>query len=663
LIPQPASLLHPKCPLYQIHRLRLAVAPAAFAFAVVALSSIHASASAIPPAPDALELTDHERQLQLTARQTVVLEDYVETVDADDLEKGSLHQVTACLAAGRNLDWARTRLKKLNEKPSGAMFWMYPMVMVMKAGAENLNDDDWAGIRQAWKTYFPYRGDTENHWLMYYSSLFLAAETWPDLGPAEWYNGKSSAENREESKAYVLNWMKITTSYGQGEYDSPNYIDTYVSPMGLLAAYARDDDLRRRAGMMLDYIVLDYAVENIDGIYGGAHSRIYPKYVMQPSLASASRLGWLLFNLGEFKRGGATVLMSLIDYQPPGILYRIAHDRSVPYEHRELKRTRWRMRNAGPEAFSVGLNKTIPVYKYSYVTGDYLLGSSQGGLLQPIQQQTWSLLWHVNNPLGISNTFFSLHPYHSPFEGTMYFNTDWDTVTDLIARSKVDYASPDKLKGGSPYEQVFQYKSALIGLYDIPLGTDFPFITTFFSRDLVDTVEDESGWIFTIAGSVYIAFRPLAPGEWKPAAWTGLLEGEAGGGIGRGFEEWGTGHRCFVSENPQNGYIVQVAPTAGFESYDEFKQAVRALPVTTSTDGLASVSFTSLEGHRLEATYGQTPRIDGEPIDYSSWKLFDGPFAQSDRGSQQVLIRHGSETLNLDFATATTESSVTPASR
>jgi len=627
------------------------------------LSPNPASASSLPPTPTALTLTDHERQLQLAERQDRILADVVARTDPNDLEKGSFITIAANLARGENIEWARARLKKLNENPTGAMFWMYPMVLVMKAGAENLNEDDWAGIRQAWKTYFPYRGDTENHWLMYYSSLFLAAETWPDLGPREWYNGKSSAENRAEAKAYILNWMNITTSYGQGEFDSPNYIETYVSPMGLLSAYARDDDLRQRAAMMLDYIIMDYAVEDLNGIYGGAHSRIYPRQVMQPTLTSASRLGWLLFNQGDYQRGGATILMSLIGYQPPGILYRIAHDRSVPYEHRELKRTRWRMRNAGPNAFSIGLNRTIPVYKYSYVTRDYLLGSCQGGLLQPIQQQTWSLTWSEENPLGLSNTFFSLHPYSSPYEGTMYFPADWDTVTDLIARSKVDYDSPDKLKGGSPYEQVFQYKSALIGLYDIPVGTSFPFITTFFSRDLNDTFEDDSGWIFTRGGPTYIAFRPLAPGEWKPAAWTGLLEGGAGGGLSRDFDQWGTGHRCFVSENPQNGYIVQVAPVADFETYQDFKRAVRALPLTFSTDPRASVFFTSLDGHSLEATYGQTPRIDGVPVDYGSWKLFDGPFAQSERESRQVLIRHGSETLNLDFTTATIESSVTPSSR
>lgn len=620
-------------------------------------------ASPLPPVPGALDLSHRELQLGLAERQARVIADYVAVTDATNLDKGSLHSVAACLASGEKIEWARERLKRLNEAPSGAMFWMYPMIMVMKAGAPNLTDEDWAGIRETWKTYFPYRGDTENHWLMYYSSLFLAAETWPDLDGSEWYNGKSSAENRAEAKDYILNWMWVTTSYGQGEYDSPNYIDTYVSPMGLLAAYAHDPELRQKASMMLDYVVMDYAVENLNGIYGGAHSRVYPRHVMMPSLAPATFLGWLLFDQGDYKRGGALLLMSLTGYMPADILYRIAHDRSTPYEHHELKRTRWRMRHAGPEAFSIGLNKTIPVYKTSYVTRDYLLGSSQGGLLQPIQQQTWSLLWNEEDRSGVSNTFFALHPYHSPLEGTMYFGADWDTVTDLIARSKVDYASPDKLKSGSPHEQIFQHKSALIGLYQIPAGTEFPFITAFFSRDLQGVAEDESGWIFAQGGPSLIAYRPFAPGEWRPAAWTGLLEGGAGAWISSGFDDWGTGHQCLVSESPANGYVLQVAAADDYPSFEAFKQAVRELPLSFSIDGSPTARFTTLDGDELWATYGQAPAINEVPVDYSQWKLFDGPYAQSDRESQKVTIRHGAESLILDFESGTRQSTVSPLSQ
>lgn len=602
------------------------------------------------------DVAENERQAQLAARFQQTLDDWVAITDPQNLDRGGSIQVAVNLAQGKNLEWARERLRRINREPSGAMFWMYPMVLVMKAGAENLTADDWAGIREAWRTYFPFRGDTENHWLMYYSSLFLASETWPELGPEGWYNGKSSAENRAEAKDYILEWIRITTSYGQGEYDSPNYIDSFTSPLALLARWAEDTELRQLANMMLEYILCDFAAENLGGIYGGAHSRVYPKHVMQPALGASTALAWLLFGQGDYQRSGLTALVALSEYRPPAIIHRIANDRSSPYEHRELKRTRWRMRHAGPNAFEVGGNKTIPVYKYSYVTRDYLIGSSQGGLLQPIQQQTWSLVWNEEHPKGVSNTFFALHPFHSPLEGTMYFSAEWDIVTDLIARSKVDYDSPDKLEGGSPFEQVFQHKSAIIGLYDIPEGTDFPHITTFFSKDLDSRATDDSGWIFCRGGPCFIAYRPFAPGVWRTSDWTGLLEGGAGAWISARWEEWGAGHDLYVSEHLKNGYIVQVAAASEFTSFDEFKTAVRALPVEISLQPTSKVRFTTLDATVLEATFGEVPKVNGKTMDYPSWKLFDGPFLTAERESQQLLIKHGEESRHLDFVSGTTTS-------
>jgi hypothetical protein len=612
--------------------------------------ALSAFAVPVPATPDPLGQPPAELARAFEARRGQVIADALTRIDPANTEAGGLLAVAVAYAQGEHLDWARARLAFHTEKPAGAMFWMYPMVLLMKAGAEHLTADDWALIRQSWVDYFPYRGDTENHWLMYYGSLFLAAETWPDLGPEGWYNGKSSAENRAEAKAWILEWMRITTSYGQGEYDSPNYINPFLNPLAMLAAWAHDADLRHRAQMMMTYIIADYAAEQIGGNYGGAYSRVYPRPAMQPALVSSSAYGWYLFGLGDFFPDGGVQLLALSGYQPPPILHRIAHDRREAHEHRELKRTRWRMRHAGPDAFEVAGLLTQPVYKTSYLTADYILGSSQGGLLQPIQHRTWSLVWHEANPTGVANTFFALHPYHSPLEGTMYFAADWDLVTDLIARSKVDYNSADKLVGGSPYEQVFQHRAALIGLYDIPAGTDFPFLTAFFSKDTAERVECDSGWIFTRGGPTYIAYRPLAPGQWKAANWTGLLAGGAGAWISSGFENWGTGHDAYVSEHPRNGYVVQVASAHEFDSYAAFQAAVRALPLEFSLDGAKPrVTFTTLDGTRLEAAYDAPLVINGTPQSREGWPLFDGPFLSAERESQTLTLSHGSETLHLDF--------------
>lgn len=573
-------------------------------------------------------------------------------------DQGGMFTIAAALSRGEHLDWARARLRSVNNPPSGSMFWMHPIALVMLAGADSLKEEDWEFVNELWRTYFPYRGDTENHWIMYYVSLYLVCELRPDADGSEWYNGKSSQENMAEAKEYILDWVHITTSYGQGEYDSPNYIEEYTRPMGLLAGWAKDDALRQVGEMMMDYLLLDYAVENLDGAYGGAHSRLYPRYLLQPSLTGAAAHGWLFFDQGDFRRNATNTLVALSGYEPPSILYHIANDRDEAYIHKELKRTRWRLRNTGEEEFEIDGKKTKRVYKYSYMHPDYILGSSQGGILQPIQQQTWSLIWKEEDPSGKTNTMFGVQPYSNPHEGTMYFPADWDMVTDLIARSKVDYDSPDKMEGGSPYEQVFQHKSALIALYDIEEGSRFPLIHTLFSRDLKERIEDRSGWIFGRASSVYLAFRPFKEGEWKPVDWTGLLKGGAGGWFSTNFEELAEGSQCYVSHGLKNGYILQVASVDDFASYKAFQDKITQLPLEFSLNPVPTVKFTSLEGVEMEGTYGERPRVDGKPLDYERWKLFDGPFASAQRNSEDLMIRYKDQQRTLDFNTLTTETTI-----
>jgi hypothetical protein len=298
---------------------------------------------------------------------------------------------------------------------------------------------------------------------------------------------------------------------------------------------------------------------------------------------------------------------------------------------------------------------TVPVYKYTYMDPDFVIGSCQGGLLQPIQQQTWSLIWRDPHPLNQPNTLFGLQPYSSSYEGTMYFGAAAANVTDLITRSKADYDSPDKLAGGSPYEQVCQQGPALIALYDIPPQTRFPQITTFFSRDLKRQA-DPSGWIFGQAGPAYVAYYPLARGEWKPMGWTGLLKGGAGGWFATGYSDMAKDNQCLVSTDLKNGYLVQVAPQRDYPSLAAFADAVRRLPRETAQSPKPRVKYTALDGTRFEVTYGQPPRINGQAPDYRAWPLFDSPYGHSKRGSHRLDLEFQGQHYTLDFASALTAS-------
>lgn len=134
----------------------------------------------------------------------------------DTSRNGGFYSIAARYAHGRDIATADSMFIAAMKEPSGDMFWMFPVIGAYMHGKDRMSTATKAAVRHAWKTYMPYRGDTENHWAMYYASLYIAAEEWAGLPGSEWFNGRSSDENLEEAREYLIHWIKITTTIGQG---------------------------------------------------------------------------------------------------------------------------------------------------------------------------------------------------------------------------------------------------------------------------------------------------------------------------------------------------------------------------------------------------------------------------------------------------------------
>jgi len=530
--------------------------------------------------------------------------------------------------------WCSQKLEQLLAAPiTGDMFWMFPVTAIAYLDQGQLTDSARQALHRAWKNYMPYRGDTENHFLLYYTTLYLMAQLWPNEPGDAWYSGKSSEENFEEARQWIDNWIKLTTTRGQGEYDSPHYMGVYLIPMSYLAAWAKDPAMKKRATMMLDYLIADYAPENLDGLYVGSHSRVYENQLVEKWAGVSTSFGYLWFGIGKplpYPDSFSFYYAVASGYQPPEILQRIAEDRSKPYTHYERKRTRNRWR------FNDELHG--PVYKTTYVRREYAVSSDQGGVLQPIQQHSWDVTWSLPDPRGKQNTFFTNHPYSSLRELQTYFTFNPDSGVDGVVKTKKTFDSPDKFLGGSPYEKIAQDQDTIITLYNIPPGTRFPHVNGFFSKDLGDVVEDPSGWILMRGGdSTYIACRPLQPYSWKPIA--------------------GGGRRLF-SPYLKNGFVVQVAASSEYPDLASFGKAIAKLPLEFRLEPIPTVKFRSLRGTQLEFTYDSTPQVGGKPLDYQHWPLFGGPFLEAGVDSEQLLLKYGNMRRMLDFRTLTAVDSV-----
>ena len=397
--------------------------------------------------------------------------------------------------------------------------------------------------------------------------------------------------------------------------------------------------MRQRGRMMLDWIFAELATVTLDGVLRGPNSRTDDSSVLERWDAVASTLSWILFGNTPPTRnyGGWGLHFAALAqyYQLPEVIYQIAVNRKSDILQHDRARTRriWR--------YSVQLSP--PIYKTQYLRRDYAVGSYQGGLSDPIQTHVWDVTWRVLDPRGAHPTLFSMHPHSSGRVMQMFFCTYPDPMPVAVSsEGKPSYDSPDKILGCSPFEQVYQDLDTIIALYDIDPGARFPHINGFFSKDLKDLNEDPSGWIFAQGGQAYLAYRPLAPYEWIPYRhYAKALRGKA--------EE--IGDRLLRSPHLKNGTIVQAASVDEFDTFDGFKAAIRALPLEFSLHPAPTVKITTLRGRELEATYGAAPKVDGKTVDYSQWKLFEGPHLNAEVGGRKLTITHGRMERVLDFNT------------
>jgi hypothetical protein len=535
------------------------------------------------------------------------------------------------LATKTDIPTALKIIDTLTIKPRGDMFWFYPIMSMYLEGEKNMPAAYKAKLRQALKNYTPFRGDTENHWVMYYASLYLAAQSWPNEPGPTWFNGKSSTENIKDAEGWLYHWMNLTTTIGQGEFDSPAYMTFYLTPMFMLYQHAQDPLMKKKAEIMINWLLADFFIDYLDGVYCGPHSRLYEYDILDKRRSMMTKTA--AFFLGDrplFDGKGQPVnfignclVYALSDYKLPDILYRIATDRTVSYESLERKRSRNRVRYYD--------ERNPVVDKYDYMTAEYSLGSIQWGHTEQILQHTWALNWRADKP-GEVTTLFTLHPYYSERDMCSLFTSLRSTIVADVVGSKTTYDKEDKMVGSSPYEKLFQYKGTLIGLYDLGSpDVTYRHYDGFFSKDLLERKEDKSGWIVCRTPHVYFAFLPLQPYQWieEKQAWR------------------------LRSSEIKNGFILQAKQPAEMASFAAFEKAVTSTKVERiDLNRDPHIRYTNMDGQIMEFSYSGTRLRNGKVDDPKSYPLFESPYIKSAVGSGKMFLEYKNQKMVLDLANA-----------
>jgi len=597
----------------------------------------------------ATALAQESFEKELATRRQTLLTHLVENESTP-----SFAAVMARYAVNERLPEANKMLSLLLRQPSSDPVYGFNLMATYLFGQRSMPDSLREKVRRNFSTNALLRGDSEDNQLRYHATLLLAAQTWPEMAAPQWFNGKSAAENWREAASFLVNWMENIAVYGQTQFDSPELLPAFIAALELLHEFVGEVppfpmtnghakngspgrstsvNLQTRTSMMLDLLLVDFALEQIDGIYAGAHSYDTEPAVYSPRQSANAALFWLYFGTGEMKPTMEALVSALSGYQVAEAVYAWATKRDPlgGYVHRERKRVRNQLRTS--------YDRTTAVYKYAYITRDYILGSLQGGLLAPMQQHTWDLTYLA--PRDPRPTLYVMHPYFDQRELGAFFIDEPALLFNELNKFKGRYSHGDKLVGGSPYEQIFQHRNTLLALYNIPENVQFGYIAGFFSDSLengdgleADGLSHDPAWLFCRAGHTFIAFRPLQEFRFNKME----------------------GGRRYVSESRRNGVILEISTPEESKSFEEFKRRILEVSKVEFKEENEQVrlKYTTAYGDRLEFTYdGRAETVarflNDLPFKFDSWPIFDNPYIKYDEAKRVLQIRVKNKWRALDF--------------
>jgi len=455
-----------------------------------------------------------------------------------------------------------------------------------------------------------------NYRLMEDGAGFLAAEEWPDLVDADKLNaGEIKAATRERLFGYFDEICRRNFD----EFGAPIYLAVDLDAVKMLAEFARDPEMRKRAALTLDAMLLDIACTWNQGYNVGSASRAkywYSTQTSPDSMASTAATAWIYFGANRPVSGTDWFWMAPRgNYELPGPIIRVAQERSQPFTH----------------LASVPASGNAQVHRMTFHSLNYSLASQWDHAPTPTsglykEGRRTLLKWISDKP--VSTFAVCMENPARPYR-----------LSENRA-SKMGY-------GENPFSQYLQNEGALIGVYAVP--ADYPYwklYAPFTTRGAMVKRVERDGWIFCHNGSMLMGLYTVQPHRWgkKQMEDCDLLWCDA----------------------RTNGWVLETSELKPFAGggvdaeLNRFADAVLAKAKVDST-GLNSTNprlrYASLTGHTLDlaclphkARYAGQSRVDGVVVDYPSWPELKNPWVFQQTNSPILTVTIGGEKLEYNFA-------------
>ena len=158
---------------------------------------------------------------------------------------------------------------------------------------------------------------TENHQALYHTAELLAGQLYKKT---KFTNGMNGKQHMAHAKERLMKWLEYRFRFGFSEWMS-TYYEVEVLLLANLYDFAEDKDIRSKAGMVLDLLMFDVALNNYEGFLGSASGRNYAHSIIMGAHNTAP-LAKLVFGVGTYDRDEviAPVALSTSSFRCPEII-------------------------------------------------------------------------------------------------------------------------------------------------------------------------------------------------------------------------------------------------------------------------------------------------------------------------------------------------------
>lgn len=513
----------------------------------------------------------------------------------------NMHVAEALRQIERTARWFELPHPTGRDPKGESTFAALGLVSALYRAGDRLTD----GVRAAIDHFFLRRNfesmyESENHRLLHHTAVYLAAQFYQDQYFT--WAGKFGRDITGEEEAFLEQYIDFRARRSWGEFDSCGYLAVDFNCLLDLRDFSQNARLRKLAEMMLDLLLIDMAVDSRDGLYGGAHGRIYPPSAMNAAVGGMQSIYGLYFDGAHFAESGPAPYRCLLsDYRPDPVVYQLMLGKEGAYINREAKHLHC-IPNPPQQEGSIS--------KYTFVTPSYIIGAvnRQDNYL-PDSPQRW----------------YAHHEQH-----------ELDALILSHPRAKVFTHHPGDFKEHNQWTgdlrcgcvQSFCDLNVAMATYDIG-PKQMEYINAYLCESVMDEVRTEGKWVFCARDGVYIAL--YGSNGWHYSD----------------FRSTEDGSRCeLISEGRKHACVIEISDAE--ESLDAFIARICG-NLLEFDEGTMELCYTS--GGRTRKMRGQEREINALPVRFP-YDTFDSPYVRAKAGENRIFVTGLERRVVYDFARA-----------